>query len=197
MNKEIFKVNRERFYNPFSVLSHSNRVILENAKKQQSKCYEYIASIILSAFSFEGFLNLIGNRLFLCWKEIERTWSYSKKLECILKNIGFKANYGVRPYQTIGKLFKFRNELAHPKPQNLKDENKIEKGDEEEIRRKQPQMEWEKNCTRDFATMSYEDVNQIAKEIWEKAGFDLSDMYSRGHSYTKSRLSETKDDSSP
>lgn len=186
MTEEIYLVNRERPYNPFAELSHANFVMLTNAKNQQSGCfYESMASIIMSAFSFEGFLNLIGNKLDQSfWGKIERKWSYKRKLDFILNKINITEDLDSRPYKTLKTLFYFRNDIAHPKPAILKEENKIEKGEKEEIRRKYPKLEWENNCTLDFANVAYDDVYQIAKGAYG-VGLCLFRLFICGNRSTK------------
>lgn len=178
-------VDRKRFYNPFAELSHANGVLLANAKEQHDGwLYECMTSILISAFSFEAFLNLVGERLFPFWSDVERPLQLMTKLKIVLQRTGVNPDFGARPYQTLTALLRFRNSLAHPKPEWLVETGVKEEGSLEQMRRTKPPVEWEANCTLAFAERVHEDVAAIATDLWRAAGLPDDELHMRGHGYS-------------
>lgn len=178
-------VDRERFYNPFAELAHASGVLLDTAKGlKDGYFYQWMSSILVSAFALEGFLNLIGQRLFPCWKRLERRLSPIAKLELIAHAAQAPLDHNARPYQTIGKLFKFRNDLAHPKPQRLRPKPSREQGDLESIRRNYPRVPWEAECSAEFAQRVREDVAAVSQALCKAAGLEAYELPKGVDSYT-------------
>ena len=185
-------VNRRRDVNTFAKLSHANYILLENTeKKNDGYFYECMATILMSAFKFEAYLNHLGVILFPYWNEMERNLAYKAKLNIIRSHLKIKKTDGERPYQTLKDLFRFRNDVVHGKSEFLT-ETVEEEGSIEELRRKKPLTQWEKLCTIEFAKRSYKDTEKIVREIHEKAGLDEFELYHPVNSYTIQRLKEEK-----
>ncbi len=179
------EIKRERQVNTFKDLLNANWHILETARKQKSGCfYDYMSSLIFSAFSFEAYLNHVGDILFPFWKDIESI-SNESKLNVISKQVGIKPDFSKRPYQTLKKIFKFRNAIAHGKSEFIDKEPEIIKNDIEKIRRAHPLTKWEKLCTLKNAEDAYKDIMVIMEEIHPNAGLGskpLSDSGGAGYS---------------
>jgi hypothetical protein len=132
------KVKRQRQVNTFSILSSANFVLLENTRrKQDGWWYECLTTILMSAFSFEAYLNHLGNHLFDFWSEMERL-PHKSKLNIIRSHLRIKPEDGCRPYQTLHPLFKLRDALAHGKSEFLDPPETVETGTGEELRRNKP-----------------------------------------------------------
>lgn len=187
-NHIIAKVSRSRDVNMFGELSHANRVLLDNAKqKKDGYFYEIMSSLIVAAFKHEAFVNHLGYALLPNWHDLERK-RHSDKHNAILKEIGLSIDKGQRPFQTLHDLFDARNEIAHGKPQLLTHDSVVENGTREEMRRRKPFTKWESLCTLEFAQLAYDDTEEIAKLLWTSAGFDILELYERGHSYSISMI---------
>jgi len=185
-DKVKVKVKRSREVKPFNELASANYVILDNAKQNRAGCfYEYLTSIMLSAFSFEAYLNQIGSKLFDYWDQMERL-PWRNKMTIITAHLKLGIDQKRRPFKTISSLFKFRNMIAHCKPELLNTET-IEEGNMEEIRRKKPLTEWENLCSLEFAQQAYDDVGKLVKMIHDKAGFSIDDLYNRVYGYEINR----------
>lgn len=79
---------------------------------------EYPTVIVFMAFSLEAYLNTLGPRNIAFWDDIERL-SWRTKIEILHKVAGAKPNWGQGPLQFAGKIFKFRDGLAHGKPERV------------------------------------------------------------------------------
>jgi hypothetical protein len=184
------KVKRERRFHPYGELRHANWVLLENAREKRDGClYECMTAILMSAFKFEAFLNEVGDRLFPFWSEMERL-PHRRKLAILRSHLGMETGDGERPYQTLRALFRFRNALAHAKPEMLDPPECEEVGEIEELRRKKPLTEWEQRCTLEFAERAFRDTEAISDDILEKAGIDGIEFRSCGHSYSIGDVTE-------
>ena len=74
-----------------------------------------MASLVFCAFSIEAKINFIG------WKVLENGWpdrtNFREKVDLLRKFLGVELDWGVRPLQTLGQLKRFRDTLAHGKPE--------------------------------------------------------------------------------
>lgn len=184
------EIKRERQVNTFNDLSNANSHMLEVARKQDSGCfYDYMSCLIFAAFTFEAYLNHVGHSLFTFWKDIESI-STESKLNVICTQLNIKPDFSRRPYQTLKKVLKFRNAIAHGKSEFIFQEKQVVKGEIEEIRRNHPLTKWEELCTLKNAEESYEDIRAIMKEIHPKAGLGDNPVSDSGYAGYEMRIVE-------
>lgn len=172
MAKHKARVSKERQVNTYAVMRHASHVILENAEKDpEGSFYQIMASLIFTAFMMEAYLNHIGQRIFKCWNDLERL-SHESKLNLIAEKLGLVTNYGKRPYQTLSKLFKFRDSIAHGKSVSLKSVNQTRIVDDtfDKYMREFLETQWEKYCTSENAKRALEDMETIIREVHNAAG---------------------------
>ncbi|KAA5541900.1 hypothetical protein FYK55_17030 [Roseiconus nitratireducens] len=187
MTRERAFVKRQRDVNAFAELSHGNAVILENAqKKRDGYFYEAMASVVLSAFKFEAFLNHLGPRVFSFWADVERL-PHANKLEILATELNVTIDRSRRPFQTLTELFRARDGVAHGKPEFLETKTE-ETATREELRRRKPLTNWEAVCTIEFAERAHGDTEEIARMLWIAAGFDEMELHQSGHSYSISNV---------
>jgi hypothetical protein len=72
-----------------------------------------------------------------------------------------------------------RDTLAHGKPVR-KEVDEIVEGDAEELRRIDLSGDWEKDCSPDAAIQVYDDVEEIWRELLDKAGIPIFDTLPHG-----------------
>lgn len=94
-------------------------LLREYAERIESKpdglFYFLLASVMFSAFRVEGSINVIGEKLLgNAWPE---RLSWREKVKLIFAIRGDNADFGSDPLQTVSKLFKIRDQWAHPKLQ--------------------------------------------------------------------------------
>lgn len=164
------KLEIEREVKTFCDLSNGAYILLEKSKETiEGSYYTTMASLILSAFCFEAYLNHIGNKKIKFWDEIERIGVMSKyRLLCQEFNIS--PDYGIRPYQTIKSLFRFRNALAHGKSSILKLEDMVDVDTDTINYYNNTKEEWEEYCTEQNAERAREDMKKIITELNIAAG---------------------------
>ena len=185
------EIKRERQVNTFNDLLNANWHMLEIARKGDAGCfYDYMSSLIFSSFTFEAYLNHVGQRLFPFWKDIDSI-SHRSKLNVICKQLGIKPDFSIRPYQTLRKVFKFRNAIAHGKSEFIDKNPEAVKGEIEKIKRSHPLTEWEELCTLKNAEDAYEDISLIMNKIHPRAGLGQNPLADSGYAgYSMGRMEE-------
>ncbi|VAX19421.1 hypothetical protein MNBD_NITROSPINAE03-655 [hydrothermal vent metagenome] len=154
----------------FAHLARAAKALIEKSEKdQKGSTYTTMGSLILTAFTFEAYLNHLGAEKVEFWDEIESI-SVKNKYSVMCKLFKITPDYSRRPHQTVKELFKFRNFMAHGKTElkevvediNWKDEHKITP----------PKTEWEEYCTLKNAKRAKEDIDKIIIELNSSAGLD-------------------------
>lgn len=182
MAKRKAKVSKERQVNTYAELWHASNVMLEKAKKDpKGSYYQLMASLIFTAFTLEAFLNHIGQSIFKCWNDLEQL-SPSRKLNLIAEKLEIERDNGKRPFQTVSKLFRFRNDVAHGKTVYLKSANQITVVDYKFNQHMQEflQTPWENYCNLKNAKRAREDVEKICRIIHKASGITNDILFAFG-----------------
>ena len=180
--KKKVHVSKERQVNTYAEMWHCSRVMLFNGQEYKTGSYwQFMASLVFTAFTMEAYLNHIGSKLFKCWDDLE-SLSPPKKLKLICEHLGIKADYSKRPYQSIKQLFKFRNEVAHGKSVKIKSDKQIQyfEKDLDAIMKKPVSTSWERYSTEKNALKSREDIEAIIRELHDKAGIKDDPVFFHG-----------------
>ena len=105
----------EREVRTFVDLAHGADVlIMKTEQEQKGSNYTIISSLLLTAFTFEAYLNHLGSKKIKFWDEIESI-KVMDKYSVLCKEFEIVPDFSQQPYQTIKALFKFRNSIAHGK----------------------------------------------------------------------------------
>ena len=106
------------------------------------------------------------------------------KLNIISEQLGIDIDYGIRPWQVMKKLFKFRNDIAHGKTKDIKSsyETPLNKHSDEKFG-ELIRSEWEKYCTKENAERSREDIEKIIYLIYEAGSFENDYPFTQGFQF--------------
>jgi len=177
-------VSKQRTVQTYAELWHASNCVLETGLANKAGCsYQFLSSALLSAFSLEAYLNHVGAKTFDQWDEHDRL-SPVDKLELVAAHLGviFPNGKGGRPLQTITKLFKFRNTIAHGRTQELSPEpvrlttRNYQKAYDAEL-----MADWERLIqTSQFATRVLEDVKCVIGRIHEARQDEKEEIFSFG-----------------
>jgi hypothetical protein len=164
------KIKKKRDYRPHSEAIHGARVLLQLSDEHKKGIYyEWMGSLLLSAFAYEGYLNFLGRKLFPSWEDFERQMSWQSKTKLIADQVNLKLNEGTEPFQTVKQLFRFRDQIAHPKPKELEEEYETKSEaigfDFYEIAK----SDEEKFCSKENAKLCIERVEQMMELIFTHA----------------------------
>jgi hypothetical protein len=160
------RVEKKRIVRMYAELWHASASVLEaGVHEKRGSSWQFLSSLILTAFSFEAYLNHTGESLISCWEDLERLPPLAKfnLLSEILK-VNLPKGKTARPLQTISELMEFRNTMAHartrtvrspPTERDINDHLDRQLGDK-------PLQDWERRIkTDEFANRAREDVKAV------------------------------------
>lgn len=164
--KARFKGERE--VRTFADLNHGANVLFGIAKDSpRGSYYTLMASLLLSAFTFEAYLNHLGDKTFPFWKKIESI-RVMDKYSLLCAHFKIDVDWGGRPHQTLKQLFRFRNSIAHGKSVVVVGERIVDA--EAEPHDLMPQAHWEEFCTWENADRVRTDVSAVVTQMHDAAG---------------------------
>jgi hypothetical protein len=162
-------VAQERDLRTYSELWHASECVLAAGIEQpRGSSFQFLSSIVLTAFAFEAYLNHVGPQVLSCWESLEKLSPDAKlALLCETMNVSLPGTESERPLQTIRQLLDFRNTLAHgrsktimPKPRRI-DIDKLEA-----VRADPVLSHWERLIKNsDFAKRAREDVETVLQHL--------------------------------
>lgn len=158
----------EREVRTFADLAHGAEVlIMKTEQDQKGSYYTIMSSLLLTAFTFEAYLNHLGDKTIKFWEEIESI-KIMDKYSVLCKELGINPDFSRRPYQTLKSLFRFRNSIAHGKSKILKEIKAVSWQDDPHTHA--PRTEWEEYCELNNAKRAKEDISEVIKELHKAAG---------------------------
>jgi len=166
-NDRLAYVEHEREVITYAELWHASDCVLEKGQDDlRGSSPQFLSSLVLSAFSFEAYMNHVGDAHFSNWNDLERSLSPMAKLKHL--GLAFKVHFGTpaeRPLQTLTELIKVRNVLAHGRSETLRPPAKLrpyDAPDFDESMRDRPVTFWEERIrTPEFALRVREDLEQV------------------------------------
>ena len=165
-------VRRQRPVHSYAELWHASHCVLEvGLREPRGSSWQFLSSAVLTAFSFEAYLNHIGPQTVEDWPAKERFAMWSK-FKILRKALGatFPRGRSVRPLKTIAELFAFRDSLAHGKSLELKVEKEQSLAEFEkehsDLVGSQLRTDWESRVrTSAFAERAREDVEVVIRAL--------------------------------
>ena len=132
-------------------------------RRERGSFYQFMSSLIFSAFTLEAYMNHLGSEKVEYWKEIESI-RHLDKLKILYLTLDLDFDQSKRPLQTITKLVKFRNFIAHGKTEKLSGSKVIStpslKPGEEVVDAKFTQL-----CNSNEAEQALKDVIKIIEKL--------------------------------
>ncbi len=114
-------MTKKRTVHTYAELWHASRCVLETGvRDERGSSWQFLSSIVLTAFTFEAYLNHVGPTVLRCWGELERLPPWAKfELLCEQLSVLFPDGPGKRPLQTLVELLEFRNAIAHGRSETI------------------------------------------------------------------------------
>jgi hypothetical protein len=139
---------------------------MKTEQDQKGSYYTIMSSLLLTAFTFEAYLNHLGDKTIKFWEEIESI-KIMDKYSVLCKELGINPDFSRRPYQTLKSLFRFRNSIAHGKSKILIEIKAVSWQDDAHTH--EPRTEWEEYCELNNAKRAKEDISEVIKELHKAA----------------------------
>ena len=169
MTTRKVRVTKKRDVRIHAELWHTANCLLRAGQQnKEGSAHQFRASLIFRAFCIEAFLNWLGLELIPHWNYLERL-KPGEKLDLLADHIQVNPDYGSRPWQIVNELFRFRNTLAHGKPEDLEHESEEDLRDVLEGDVSFAQTDWECFCTESNAIRAKDDVEELANILYQKA----------------------------
>lgn len=178
-------IHAERFiHNDLSNCAFAMNEIVERkiaANERDGIYFEMMSSLMFSAFALEAKINFVG------WKVLESGWpersNLREKINLLLKVLSLELSWGERPLQTITGLKRFRDTIAHGKPEIVTGTTITEI---EPVVWDALKGQWEEAVTAENVKLSMEDVD-ILWTIFLKAAniSEFETLTHGGHSLTR------------
>jgi hypothetical protein len=171
MPKPFAMVTKDHDVRAHAYLWHASKCLLERGQEQEKASrQQFMASMVFTAFALEAYLNWLGDKLFLDWGAFEKKLNLKEKLKKIAKQLQMNVNMASEPWAVITKLFQFRNDIAHGKPEQKKEEKKEPIDDHLDGKLgESAETDWQKFCTQENAERAREDVKKMAQAIHDAA----------------------------
>ena len=123
MNKPVkFKRTQKRTFSAHHMLISAARRAHERAEKQEvGWVYDVLSTMTFSALAIEALCNAIGQWVYEDWKDFESS-SPIANIRLLAERLDVDYDKEVDPWSTVLWLLKFRNLIAHPKPEQVVEE---------------------------------------------------------------------------
>lgn len=133
-------------------------------ESEEGQLYNLMTTFVFLAFCFEAYLNHVAEKRIDEWDKKERKASQEKRRNAVLTKIGIAPDYQSRPFETLDKLFWFRDTLAHARTETVTKSGHKERvnwtnPDAQELMR----TEWQKYCTLENAEVALNDIEEIVQ----------------------------------
>ncbi|MEA2861910.1 MAG: hypothetical protein QOC72_3949 [Methylobacteriaceae bacterium] len=171
MKRQQVVVTQERMVHTYAELWHASKCVLERGlETQEGSAWQFLSSLVLTAFAFEAYLNHAGPTLFRSWADLQSLGPIPK-CNVICERLGVAFSTGARPLQSVIELQNFRNEMAHGRTTQVTFGPALRDiaADIDGALRTRPLARWERLTeTGDFAERARADVGAVITAIHER-----------------------------
>jgi hypothetical protein len=178
-----FRVEREREFKPHHILIGAAKIALESAEQRTPGWIYYeLTAITFSALALEALTNSFGKRLVKRWDDFESA-SPTAKLRVICSRLRVEPDFQNEPWSVIPWLVKFRNKIAHAKPESIKYDKTMTEEEFQKLRLEYPHSKLEMQINLKNAKRSIDAIDQILDLFYPKLNADEKyHLYSSGFS---------------
>ena len=141
--------------------------------------HEIIAGLTLLAFEVEARFNFLGFKLIEKWDERQPA---KAKVKAVCNHLGVDPDFTARPYLSVEKLRACRDTLAHGKPEYVSFEKEVVATAEELEAMVILRAGWGDYIDQGFLNESYNDTEEIWKDLLAKSGLTVFDALTHGSS---------------
>lgn len=121
-NLRRVKRTQERAFSAHHMLTHAAERALEAAERERKGSqFGYLSAMLFSALAMEALCNSIGQRIVEDWEDFS-SCNPIAKLRLLAERLGIDYVKDKEPWSTARSLIKFRNALAHAKPELIVEE---------------------------------------------------------------------------
>ena len=120
MNKpQLFRKTEERTFFAHHMLLHAASLAIADAEATEvgrfNKC---LSAMVMTALAVEALANAVGTKVVEDWLTFERLRP-NEKIDMLVEKLSVHRDAGKEPWTTLRYLSGFRNDIAHPKPEDV------------------------------------------------------------------------------
>jgi hypothetical protein len=185
-------IAKERTIHTYAELWHAADCVLRAGQENpKGSTWQFLSALILTAFSFEAYLNHVGSKTLSNWGDHD--WqSPLEKLKLLVEILGlqFETGPGERPRQTLSRLFIFRNAIAHGRTAELAYKPVKRDVDKYQAEFYAPLLaDWEKLIQNaEFAVRAREDVEAVMRVVQSGRKDSADNLFSTGIGHDSATL---------
>jgi hypothetical protein len=180
-HKKVQQTKRINIHNDLDSAAFYFTEIVKKKVKEDNRdglTFDCMAAGVMLAFSFEAYLNFMGERFVGLWNERE---DYHKKIDKVFQKLKIVPDWSKRPFSSISTMKRLRNTLAHGKPQTAAVEKEIvDKADGRKGKKIDLSGDWERLCSPEMIINAHDDLSQVWKMMIDKSGLDILDTTTSG-----------------
>jgi hypothetical protein len=158
--KRTLQRNYSAHHTLINAAAHANRAA---AKKEPGWFFHHLATMTFSALAIEALCNSIGKRVVSDWEDFESA-SPNAKLRILTERLSVPYKRDAEPWSTAIWLVKFRNLVAHAKPELIVVERIMTQDESDKRLFDDPKSKLEKMITAGNANRALQAAEQI-KEL--------------------------------
>lgn len=164
------RVIRERRFCPHHILLTAANIFLKHAEEDRRRGFHYqVAAILFSALTVEALANAYGERLLPDWNDRR---SPIAKLRAVCTHLGIDFRPEKTPWSAVIWTVKFRNRIAHARPQFVKSDKVMSSVQFEKKGHDRPASKIETQITYANAKRSVDTVCQVGSMLIEKLPYE-------------------------
>ena len=168
MSDKKFRVQRDRDFKPHHILIGAAKSALESAEaKTPGWLYHELTAITFSALALEALTNSFGEKLVMRWEHFESA-SPIAKLRIICSRLDVTPNFDIEPWAATLWLVKFRNKVAHAKPESIRFDKTMTQEEFQASRFEYPHAKLEMQINLENAKHSISAIDQILELFYPK-----------------------------
>jgi hypothetical protein len=163
---------QERIFSAHHMLMRAADRAFDAAKtKSPGYLYDMMATITFSALAIESLCNTIGDRIIPKWEDFESSSSMAK-LRILTEHLQVVFDPKSEPWITAYWLIKFRNQIAHSKPEHVIEEIYLTQQEHDNRLFDVPESKLEKQITLGNAKRALNATEQIKKILVKQVPAD-------------------------
>ena len=162
------RVQREREFSPHHILIGVAILARDRAKERAPGwLYDELVAMTFSAMALEALANAFGERHVPRWKDFESANPIAK-LRTVASHLKIPAtDFEQEPWSFALWLMKFRNKVAHAKPESIKFDATMPRSDFEQLQLEPPKSKLELEISLENADRAIATVSTIYELLWK------------------------------
>ena len=163
------KRSQERRFSAHHMLIRAAAIARDRGKeKSPGWMFDELSAMTFSALAVEALCNSIGDRVIDHWDKDFESASPNAKLRILANRLGIEYDKDAEPWASVRALMKFRNLVAHSKPQLIVEEDVMTQEEYDKRLFEVPQSKLERLITAANADRAVRTVEHLKDILIEK-----------------------------